>query len=48
MRAFEDPESLTAVLEHLRHKGESVETAVHVECREDFLSAPNLYPLVHA
>jgi hypothetical protein len=48
VRAFEDAEPLAAILEHLRHERETVEAAIHVECRKDLVLAPDLYPVVHA
>ena len=40
--------ALTAVPEHLRHEGESVQTSILVERSEDFLFAQHLYPVTSA
>src|SRR6266850_247728 len=41
-----NPESLAAVLKHLRHEGKAVQSALRVQGPQDLLLASNLYPVV--
>src|SRR5512146_547427 len=44
-RGLVDTKTLTAIFEHLRHEGETVEASILVERSEDFLFAQHLYPV---
>jgi hypothetical protein len=45
MGSLKYPESLTAVLKHLRHEGQSVESPFRIKGSQNFFFAPDLNPL---
>jgi hypothetical protein len=45
VRALENAEALSTIIEHLEHEREVFQPATFVEGRQDFLSASDFYPL---
>ena len=45
MRSFVYPESLPGILKHLRHEGQVVQPAPHVQSAKDLLLASYFYPV---
>jgi hypothetical protein len=48
VRTFVDPEPPTAILEHLWHEWQTIQSTVLVEGAEDFLLASNFNPVARA
>ena len=48
VRSLIDLEALAAILKHLRHEGEFLQSAVLVERSEDLILAPHFYPVACA
>jgi hypothetical protein len=44
-RVFEYLEPPTAVVKHLRHERQTIEPPFVIQCRKDFLFAPNFDPI---